>query len=70
MLDFILVNSAKNNVEPSQLQKELIDLGIPKESCIAIGKVHEKSIQKVRATLSEKMLRSKFSQLSNASECI
>ena len=59
MLDFILVNSAKNNVDPPQLQKELIDLGIPKESCIAIGKVHEKSIQKVRATQSEKMLRSK-----------
>ena len=39
--------------------KELIDLGIPKESCASLAKVHDKNIQKVRALLSENILRCK-----------
>ena len=59
MLDFILTNSAKNNIEANQLTKELIDLGIPKESCAGLAKVHESNIQKVRAVLSDQILRRK-----------
>jgi hypothetical protein len=44
MLDFILANSAKNNIEGSQLTKELIDLGIPKETCTSLAKVHDKNV--------------------------
>lgn len=59
MMDFILSNSAKNNIEGTQLIKELIDLGIPKESCTSLAKVHDKNIQKVRAVLSDQILRCK-----------
>lgn len=57
MFDFILSNSAKNDTEPAQLTKELIDLGIPKENCQSFAKVHEKFVKKVRAILADKVLR-------------
>ena len=60
MLDFILSNSAKNDIEGAQLMKELIDLGIPKESCSSLAKVHDKNLQKVRAVLSDQILRCNF----------
>lgn len=59
MFDFILANSAKNDIESSQLMKELIDLGIPKENCQSFAKVHDKYVQKVRAVLADKVLRGK-----------
>lgn len=57
MLDFILTNSAKNAVEPDQLMKELIDLGIPKENCQSLCKIMELNSQKLRAVFRKNVLR-------------
>lgn len=62
MFDFILANSAKNDIESAQLMKELIDLGIPKENCQSFAKVHDKYVKKVRAVLADKVLRGEFIQ--------
>lgn len=64
MLDFILTNSAKNSVEPDQLMKELIDLGIPKENCQSLCKIMELNSQKLRAVFRKNVLRqNKFQDL-------
>ena len=57
MIDFILANSAKNDIEQDTLMKELIDLGIPKENCQSICKILEQNHDKIRASLKEKVLR-------------
>lgn len=57
MIDFILSNSAKNDIEQETLMKELIDLGIPKENCQSICKILDQNHDKIRASLKEKVLR-------------
>lgn len=57
MLDFILTNSAKNGVEPEQLTKELIDLGIPKENCQSLCKIVEQNAEKLRTCFRKNVLR-------------
>ena len=71
MLDFILTSSAKNGIEGSQLMKELIDLGIPKENCASLAKVHDKNIQKLRANFADNFLRvNKFDEVRVAQKTI
>lgn len=57
MLDFVITNTAKNNVDQEQLMKELIDLGIPKENCQSLCKIMEQSQEKLRAHFRQKLLR-------------
>lgn len=57
MLDFIIRNTAKNNVDQEQLMKELIDLGIPKENCQSLCKIMEQSQEKLRATFKQQVIR-------------
>lgn len=59
MMDFIIINSARNDLESEILIKELIDLGIPKENCVSFGKVYSKNKQRLRSLLQECSLRSK-----------
>lgn len=57
MVDFILANAAKNNVESESLLKELIDLGIPKENCQSLCKILEANLDKLRSTFKQNSLR-------------
>lgn len=57
IVDFILGNAAKNNVESETLLKELIDLGIPKENCQSICKIYEANLEKLRQAFMQKTLR-------------
>lgn len=57
MIDFIMTNSAKNSVEPDQLMKELIDLGIPKENCQSLCKIVEQNAEKLRSGFRKNILR-------------
>lgn len=57
MIDFIITNAAKNNVEQEQLLKELVDLGIPKENCTSLCKILEQHVDKLRAALRKDLLR-------------
>ena len=57
MLEFIISNSAKNNIQQEQLMKELIDLGIPKENCSSICKILELNLEKIRNSFKQQVLR-------------
>lgn len=57
MVDFILANAAKNNIESDVLLKELIDLGIPKENCQSLCKILEANLEKLRSTFKQQSLR-------------
>lgn len=65
MLDFIITNSAKNDISSEDLMKELIDLGIPKENCQSLSKVIEQNQEKLRSSFRDKVLRqSRFQDIS------
>ena len=57
MLEFIISNSAKNNIQQEQLMKELIDLGIPKENCSSLCKILELNQEKIRNSFKQQVLR-------------
>jgi len=57
MIDFIISNAAKNNVDQEQLMKELIDLGIPKENCQSLCKILEQNLEKLRNKFKSNVLR-------------
>ncbi len=64
MLDFIISNSARNNVDQEQLMKELIDLGIPKENCQSLCKIMEQNQEKIRIAFRKQVLRqNKFEEI-------
>lgn len=64
MLDFIISNSARNNVDQEQLMKELIDLGIPKENCQSLCKIMEQNQEKIRIYFRKQVLRqNKFEEI-------
>lgn len=62
LIDFIVINSARNDLDGDLLVKELIDLGIPKENCVALGKVYSKSKSKLRSYLQDNSLKSSQKQ--------
>ena len=57
-LNFILYNSVKFHVSDSTLNKELIDLGLPKENVESITKTFKTNRDRLLEKSTEKMLRS------------
>ena len=60
LIDFIILNSARNDLDGEILIKELIDLGIPKENCMSLGMAFSKNKAKLKSFLLNNSLKSKF----------
>ena len=64
LLEFILRNAIKHETKETILQKELIDLGLPKENVDSICKVYNEEFEKLK-TLSTSLVFRGFSLIFN-----
>ncbi len=56
-LEFILANAGKYDVEPDVLQEELMQLGLPQDTCLAVRKGYEGKKDAMRAFFRTKSLK-------------
>lgn len=57
ILEFILRNAIKHETKETILQKELIDLGLPKENVDSICKVYNEEFEKLKGVSSSLVFR-------------